>query len=321
MRGKLFFLLLVLAGLGAWTAWLARSRGHLPPAPPPEEALPSGEKEPPPPLQAGGPDFPDPSGWEKGRPKGGIFQVPIPPGWTFLEQRDLVNRAGFATGFLVAPSLKDTRRALVWFPYMPLLSETSEYVRTILAAYKAKHPPKVGLILYDHPDLGPLLRRAKWPFLPVTTPLGVLQAFHNEWFGEFFWEKYGIPRPAGFAMKNALVIRPGLAAAHLTFQLGPDRKHLKPVEGLAFLATGKPAPASGDWGMLLVFLQAPQGKWKETAPTLKAILAGLQYDPKVHLELVGERRALEVGLTRKLVRILPRLDLFEIFRKTSKRNP
>ncbi len=318
MRGKILVLFLILAGLGVWTTLLARKGEKS--LPPREGPLPSGpgssSPKPPPPLRAGGPDFPDPAGWKKGETKGGIFKVPIPPGWTFLEQRDLVNRAGFATGFLVAPSLKDTRACLDWFPYLPLYSESSGVIRSILAGYKTQHPPKVGLILYDHPDLGPLLRRAKWPFLPVTTPLGVLQAFHNEWFREFFWEKYGIPKPAGFALKKPKVIKPGLAAAHLEFQLGPDMKHLKPVEGLAFLATGRPAPATGDWGMILVFLQAPKGKWEETVPLLRAVLAGLQYDPKVHLELAGERRALEVQLTRKLVRLLPRLDLNAIFRET-----
>ena len=317
MRGKLLVLLLILAGLGIWTTIQARRGGKLPP--PKEEAPLPGQNpagKPPQPLGAGGPDFPDPSGWKKGETKGGIFRVPIPPGWTFLEQRDLVDRARLATGFIVAPSLKDTRACLDWFPFLPLYSESSSEIRSLLARYKTRHPPKVGLILYDHPDLGPLLRRAKWPFLPVTTPMGVLQAFHNEWFGEFFWEKYGIPKPAGFALKKPRTIKPGLAAAHLEFQLGPDKKHLKPVEGLAFLATGRPAPATGDWGMMLVFLQAPKGKWKETVPLLRAILAGLKYDPKVHLDLVGEKRALEVQLTRKLVRLLPRLDLDALFRET-----
>ncbi len=318
MRGKFLFLLLILAGLGVWTTLLARrGRESLPGEENPSPSTARVPRRPPPPLlRAGGPDFPDPGGWKKGKTKGGIFQVPIPPDWTFLEQRDLVNRAGFATGFLLAPSLKDTRKALDWFPYLPFLSESSRVIRSLLARYKTRHPPKVGLILYDHPVLGPLLRRAKWPFLPVTTPAGVLQAFHNEWFGEFFWEKYGIPKPAGFSLGKPLVIRPGLAAAHLEFQLGPDEKHLEPVEGLAFLATSKPAPASGDWGMILVFLQAPKGKWKETLPLLRAVLAGLRYDPETHLRLVGERRALEVQLTRKLVRILPRLDLDAIFRET-----
>ena len=318
MRWKLATLLLVLAGLGVWTAYLTRKRetalaaGESLPGP---ETLPHGT-EPPPPLRAARPDYPDPSGWKRGETKGGVFKVPIPPGWTFMEQRDLIDRARFATGFIVAPSLQDTRKSLVWFPYLPLLSGSSSEIRSLLARYKTDHPPKVGLILYDHPDLGPLLRRAKWPFLPVTNPLDILEAFHNEWFGEFFWEKYGIPKPAGFSLKNPVVVKKGLAAAHLSFRLGPDMEHLKPVEGLAFLAAGKPAPASGDWGMMLIFLHAPEGKWEETAPLLRAVLAGIEYDPDAHLSLVGERRALEVQLTRKLVRLLPRLDLKEIFRKT-----
>jgi len=321
MRWKTILLLLLLAGLGIWTTYLARRKSPPPPAESPLPALPKVPEKTPPPLAGKGADFPDPSRWKKGIPKGGIFQVPIPPGWTFLEQRDLVDRAGFASGFLVAPSLKDTTRSLVWFPYMPLLSESSGLIRTMMERYrrfKKRALPKVGLILYDHPDLGPLLRRAKWPFLPVCSPKEILQAFRNEWFGRYFWEKYGIPKPAGFALENPVTVKPGLAAARLAFRLGPDAEHLRPVEGLAFAAAGRPAPATGNWGMQLIFLQAPRGEWKKTRPILQAVLAGLRYDPEKHLELVGEKRALEVQLTRKLLRILPRLDLDEIYRKTGR---
>ncbi len=259
-------------------------------------------------LKAEGIKLPDTSGWKHLETKGGLFSIPVPPGWEAIEQRDLVNRREAGTGFMVSKSLKDTSEAVIWYPFLPLFSSSSGEIRELLERAGSNRPRKIGLIMYDHPVVGPVLRRMQWPFLPVCSPLEVFKALENEWFGRYFWEKHAVPKPKGFKLENPHEVWKRLGVAKVSFLLGSERYGYKEVEGLCFLGTSRPAPGRGGWGVFLLLLQAPKGKWNKVLPTMIAILRGIEYNPGKHLETIGKERIAEVELTKRMVEMIPNLD-------------
>ena len=117
-NAAMLVLFLLVAALAAWTLLEGRRKPPAGPRSAPARPEPEPDPKPHPPLDPVLKTLPDASGWERHETLGGLFSVPVPPGWAARDQRDRIEPARLSTGFMVAASLEDTRSGLFFYPYL-----------------------------------------------------------------------------------------------------------------------------------------------------------------------------------------------------------